>query len=431
MERRKIVSMTAVLVGIVAFVLSDSTLIRFFLMLIVSGFGIAYFRFDILYPFTWLAPSFIVYNISVYIFELLGIREVYSYPIILNSLFLCICTVFFYCVFFVQNKSVRALRDDFLTSGSINTIKKIIYVFAAYLFICIPLFLRSGFSSKLEMNMNGGIFGLGIVSRLFVLLYTVFIIYRTKYDGKFPVRHLIGASVLTLLISLIIGERDVFLSVAINSFFVYYYFYKPPLRKVALFVLVGLVAVVVLGQFRQITNRDEDNTSERTLVESFFGSEFGASAYNFEVILNNPGSWQYQHGKGLIQDIVSSFIPSFIWPVNTPSKEYNKKFNSRVDQGYGAGYSYLAEGYQQWGYVGVFIWSVILMIIIHFLYKKSYNTVFGFAAYIFMIALIIYAMRGDLSYVISPLFKQVFLTYLFLLLLFSWRKRRVPERIPA
>lgn len=421
----KVILLVGIMLGVVFFLSSDSTTTRFIIMFLVTGLGMAYFKFDVLYPFVWLSPAFIIYNISVYVFELMGIKDSPTYPIILNSLFIAICTLFFYCAFFIRQVRISRLKENFLTEKRIGIVKNIMIVLGSYLLLSIFLFLRSGFSSKLEMNLHGGIFGFGIVSRWFTLLFILYVIYKTGIEGIFPYITVLGAVILTILLSLFIGERDIFLMIMMGAFLVHYNFFKAKFLKTFPFVVLGLASVVVLGQFRQITNLDEDHLSdfgEKTLPEMIFGAEFGASAHNFEVILENEYFWEFQNGKGLIQDIEAAFIPSFIMPVKTPSKIYNEQFNSRMSDGYGAGYSYLAEGYQQWGYIGVFVWTLLLIIITHGLYIKSHKTIFGFAAYIFMIALIIYAMRGDLSYVISPLFKQVFISYLILYFLLREKK---------
>jgi oligosaccharide repeat unit polymerase len=394
-------------------------------MFLVTGLGMAYFKFDVLYPFVWLSFAFIIYNISVYVFELMGIKESPTYPIILNSLFIAICTLFFYCAFFMPQVKKKKLKNDFLTEKNARIIKNMMNVLGFYLLICILLFLRSEYSSKLEMNLHGGIFGFGIVSRWFTLLLILYITYKMNKERKFPYITFFCAVILTILLSLFIGERDVFLTVVLGGFLVYNNFFKQHFIKIIPFIIFSFAAVIYLGEYRQITNMSENylfDFADKTLPEKLFGAEFGASAHNFEVILENENQWEFQNGKGLIQDIEATFVPSFILPVKTPSKIYNEQFNSRLSDGYGAGYSYLAEGYQQWGYVGVFVWTLLLIIITHGLYTKSHKTIFGFAAYIFMIALIIYAMRGDFSFVISPLFKQVFISYL--ILYFLLRKKK-------
>lgn len=411
MEINRLISLIIAIIGMMAFFVAETTFMQFCILLVVLFAGLTYFRFNILYPFTWLAPVLVLYNISLYLVELAGYITLPYFPIILKSLFISLSTIFLYCFFFIKEREVETIENGFLNEKRAKVIKYVLFGLGLYLLLCIPLFLVSGFTSKIDMNYHGGLFGFGIVSRWFVLLYTIILIYEFSQKQQFPILLTSASLLLSLALSLVIGERDVVLSIGLSTVFVYSFFRKMQVWKLLAIVFVGLVSVSVLGELKQVTNQEEITIGENDFVVSVFGGEFATSTNNFETLLENRGIWEFENGEGFIRDVAHSIIPSFLYHVDTASQWYNKKFNLRFSDGYGAGFSLLAEGYLQWGYFGVFFISVFLMIIIHALYFFSNRTIYGLASYIFMVSLIAYAMRGDMSFVISPLIKQVLFSY--------------------
>lgn len=390
---------------------TDSLHYHVIILLISTVLGVAYFKGDILYPFTWFSPIVILYNISIYILELLGLRVADHFDTVLNSLYLSVITFFFFCFFFI--KQLPKYQNSFkrLSAGKEKAIFYLMIIFALYLVLCFPVFFMAGYTSKLDMNQKGGIMGFGIFSNLFLLLYLYYFTYRLYKAKSLPKKLLFGAILLSLSISLVIGERELFLTIVLGSFLVYYFFFKVSEKKIILSAIVGVALVAVLGESRQITNQG-GTQSEKTLEEKIFGGEFITSGRNFNTILDDRGGWNYQYGAGLYNDVVHSLIPSFIINVQNTTGWYNERYNTRRDEGFGAGFSFLAEGYMQCGYIGVCLWTILLAWLVRFLYKYSNQSVFGLAIYIFMITDIMYSMRGDFSYILSPLIKQVFFTYL-------------------
>lgn len=228
---------------------------------------------------------------------------------------------------------------------------------------------------------------------------------------KLPFLLILFCMVLSLMVSMIIGERDLMLSAILGTFFVYYSFNKVSKKKIALFGMLGILLVAGSTQVKQISSRS-DSQNEKTLEESVFGGEFITSGRNFNTILDDKNNWNFQYGIGLCYDMIHAVIPSFIIDVPNSTGWYNERYNEMRDEGYGAGFSFLAEGYLQVGYFGVILWAIIISFIMRFLYYHSNKSVFGLAAYIFMISDIMYSMRGDFSYILSPLLKQVLLSYL-------------------
>lgn len=417
-----------VLIGIVLYPFIDlffvnTTIIQLLVILYILVGGICYFSGNILHPFVWLAPFIVLYNVSVYILDILGVREALFISVIFNCTYLSLSTLFLYCAFFIKNSARNSFSYAFLNFRRVKIIGKFLTILGFLLLCYIPLFLKSGYTSKMETNLHGGLPGLGFISKLFIFFYIPYIIYTIRVTGKFPIKVFIYTVLVTLSISLFIGERDIFLTIILCSFLVFYYYFRPSFKKVVLIAVICLGLVPILGMTKQITNKDKIDLGQVNLVAAVFQGEFFSSGHNIEVLLVNQSQWNYQYGKSLLNDIMRALFPPMIFPVQNTTGWFNSHFNGRAYMGYGMGFSYIGEGYLQCGYCGVIIWTIFLALIVHCLYKYSQKSVLGLSIYIFIIPTIIYAMRGDLSYILSPLIKQVLVMYLFMLFLFRGMER--------
>lgn len=401
-----------IIVCAVFYLETNSLNAHFITLIITSLLGIYYFKGDVLYPFTWYTPIVILYNVSIYILELSGLRVAEHFDIVMNSLYASVISFFFYCLMFIKPLP-KYINYFNISNYNGQKILKITFIISIYIMMCIPIFFMLGYSSKMEMNLNGGIPGLGIFSNLFLIFYLCCVTFEIAKYKKIPKKIVCYALALSLSISLIIGERELFLTIILGLFLIYYFYFKISWKKILIFAVLGVFIVSYLGDTRQITNRG-GGSNQKSLEESLFGGEFVTSGRNFNTLLNNRGDWDYQYGMALIYDISHSIVPSFIINVQNTTGWFNEKYNTRRDQGFGAGFSFLAEGYLQCGYLGVVIWTILLGIIVRKIYYNSNKSIFGLSIYIFMITDIMYAIRGDFSYILSPLIKQVLVCYILL-----------------
>lgn len=418
MEKQGVVSLWLFLACSFIYPFLNSVFYEFFMLLFILFLGISYFRFNILYPFVWLASFVFLYNATFCVLDITGLAEIQFSHEILFCTYLSIITLFLFCLVFIRQSGMK-FSYSFMTEWRGNMTKKLLVGLIVIMILYLPLFLKAGYTSKKEMNLDGGLPLFGIVSRLFFIIYALYLTYYVHIKGKFPKLIVIASLLITLAIALIIGERDVFLTIGLLTFLVYYYYFKPSFRVVLLLGAIGLVSVAILQATKQITNKDQVILPTENLFEATFGGEFATSGSNLNILMMNKSSWNYQHGEAIINDLQRSFVPDFLSKKDNSSRWFNKMFNAHLESGYGMGFSYLGEGYVQFGYVGVVLWTILLAIIVLCLYRMAQKELYGFITYIYMMGMILYAMRGDLSYVISPLVKQVLLSYLLLIIYFK------------
>lgn len=421
MEKRNnnIIILFLFFVGVVVYHISGLVGYKLLILIYLIVIGDLYFKIDIMYPFVWLSPFLLLYGTSILILDFLGVRYAAYQETLIDCTYCSIVSFFVGCVLFIQQKKNYKLDLGFFKKKDISFLLKLIYILGFLLLLYIPLFLRSGYTSKQETNLNGGLFGFGLVSRLYILIYIVYTIWYICVHKKYNFKVLVISLSISLLMSLFLGERDVFFTVALCSFMIYCYFFKPSMKFIASFAFVGILMVPILGMTKQITNQSNLDIQQQAILEGVFQGEFLSSGRNIEALLINKNTWEFQHGEALYNDIIRSVFPISLVNVQNSTGWFNAKYNSRRDEGYGAGFSYVGEGYLQGGFVGIVIWMFILVFVVKLLYLRSNKTIYGLAAYIFMSSLIIYALRGDLSYIISPLLKQVFLGYYLIVFLFK------------
>ena len=397
----------------------ETTLMEFVVLSFLLFSGIQFYNFNILHPFVWLAPFIFIYNSSFCLLEIAGFIQIQYIHEILFCTYLSIISLFFCCILFLRKRFVIVFPNGFINEENARLVHFILILLSIMMILYLPLFIKIGYTSKKEMNLEGGLPLFGIISRLYYIIYTIYIVYYCGMNKKMPKKMVIVSMIITLGSALIIGERDVFLTVCLLTFLVYYYYFKVSFKKVLLLAFLGLIAVAIMQSTKQITNADEIELPTNNMFEATFGGEFATSGVNLNVLMSNKGSWKYQNGEAFFKDLKRATIPEFISKSENSTGWYNNLFNDHVDSGFGMGFSYIGEGYLQFGYIGVVIWTVMLFFIVLLLYKGAQMGLYGFVTYIYMIGMILYAMRGDLSYIISPLLKQILLTYILLKFVFK------------
>lgn len=152
-----------------------------------------------------------------------------------------------------------------------------------------------------------------------------------------------------------------------------------------------------------------------------FHTEFKSSSRNLAILMENiPNHINFFYGKGILMDLGRAFIPGFIFPHTTSSTIwFNEIFFPHFFQmGGGVGFSLVGVGYLNYGIVGV----VILFAILGYLIKKLYfnlNNPIILVIYANFLPLFIFALRGDLSVIISQTLKHILLPIILVILIDS------------
>lgn len=396
--------------------LSIMSQLSILLLFLISG--MYFFKFEILHPFVWLSPFIILYNISIIVLYLIDIRNTNISEQLILSMTLALGTLFLY--FAVVSKTYSNLNYKIKTIDSISPkiFKFFFVVLILIIAINIILFLKSGITTKSELSASGEGLNLGYIYKLF-LFTTAFLLLKEILKKKSISLFVFTGFTVSLLIALVLGERDVLMTFVMLGIFIYYVTYKPSKKSLYIIGILSLFLLPVLGYLKNVFTKDVTGMfAEYNAFLAIFNGEFLSAGRNFETVLNTYGQWDFFYGETILWDLARSVIPGFIYTVQNSIGWFNNTFHPDIVAiGRGYGFSFIAEGYINFGYFGIVIWYLILSMVIHFLYKNSQRSTYWFIGYIYMIPYFIYIQRGDLSNFISPLLKQLIVfTILFILL---------------
>ena len=72
----------------------------------------------------------------------------------------------------------------------------------------------------------------------------------------------------------------------------------------------------------------------------------------------------------------------------------------------GQGFSLVAEGYINFGFLGIILVFVLVGLLIKFIYQRSSKNIYYFSFYVVSIPVFMYSIRADLTNILSPIIRQ-------------------------
>ncbi|MDH5919389.1 O-antigen polymerase, partial [Vibrio splendidus] len=214
-----------------------------------------------------------------------------------------------------------------------------------------------------------------------------------------------------LIISLLLGERNVLLSTLIMLLFYFAMVKRVSNNRLIIYSLSIFILIPILGMFKNVFTTDVIVDNDNPMYISLLNGEFRSAGYNLNVILSDDGELLY--GQTVPGDVLRSLVPGFIYKFENAILWYNKKYHSDIlSQGRGYGFSLAGEGYVNFGYVGVFLWFLFISYLVIYIYNRSLYDEKWLVIYLLIVPTFIYALRGDLSTILSPTLKQIVLPFI-------------------
>lgn len=370
-------------------------------------------KFELTHPSVWLIPFLYLYHFSVVILNEVGdYRVYYSYEVLIIG-WLTILTASLWIA--AQAKSGGSHRPALSISAELPIRRGIArWAFWISLSACIihnAIFFTSGVTAKAEWNQ------LGLSDYQFVyggllLSYAILLVTDIQGRGQVPWRLIGGMIVFTSIVLLNIGERDVLLRTILITGFVLYLKFRP---SVPVAVGLGSIAVAIIPLMGKVKNmlvsgRGIELVDDRGFVIGFLRGEFMSAGRNIDTIVSHNDSWTPFLGETFLWDATRSIVPAFVMKIDNSVSWFMKMFHPdilAIGQGYG--FSLAAEGYINFGYVGVILVYCVVSWLIAWLYNRSYSGSLGMIVYVLAAPLFVYATRGDMSSILSPLLKQILL----------------------
>ncbi len=433
-------------------------IIAFFIFSIFAAFSV---KFDILHPYMWFIPCFVMYSIASPLLLELGTHpynsfgghpiRVFDHGKVLNLHFIAMIAA----SFFITPAVNKPYHD--LTSERFAILKKgVSWIFIISLLLCISHVVGNkmmGFTGKGDMVLSRNplskfSFAFNIVN---VCASIYLLEYLVKKETSKMVRFVTFASVLLFISFLLSGHRNIMYRFFVMFIMLYCSYKKISLKKLliifSLFV-VGMFAATQLENLKMALLREyvpmrryiniESQLGLATLspykvwilqtLTSILGTELMTSSNVLAIIVYNvPRNLPFLYGSGFLYDIVRAVAPGFLfyWEAVSTASHYHKLlFPNLYYAGHGPGFSLVAAGYANFGLIGVTGLFSFYGYILKRLYAWYSKSLIGFIFYINFIAIGIIAIRTDLSAPISQSWKHILLP-LGVMLLIGTMTRRV------
>ena len=399
-----------------------------------TSFGIA--RGDLLHPYAWYAPLFVLYSASVPTLVWVGNME---HSEALQHVTLLQWTALSTLLLVVgppkrtrsiarpRPPAVRLLQPPATALLIISAVASVPYVMTI---------LQGEFASKFEILLSDSIW---------LRLTPAFSLLSLSYAVLLAIGFLAGRSNALLITAtvgwtgfafLVSGERDVLMRVAWISVFLYHALVRPLTSRTIL--LIGLGAIVVLPVLGDLKNAlitpDPISVSFDDPIAKVLSDEFVTAGRNLQVLVENSHAWSFFEGRTILWDIQRAIIPNAVFPEAglTPTDWFNTLFyDDLVSRGGGVGFTLVGEGYMNFGWLGVVVWFAITGGFLRVLYQRSARDVLWLAIYVVAMPLAIYAVRADLAALLSQFGKHILLPAVALRATAAMMRTVVPVRVAA
>lgn len=366
-------------------------------------------RLDLLHPYTWYCPLFLLYGVSTPILVWLDIKpdggSVHE-TVLMEWLALCS---------FLLAAGFRKRREP-SSPKVVPGMEKPAWIMLLAMFAVTGAYLayiwRTGLTSKFEIMLSTSPLGrLNPAFSVLALAYGI-LLAASLARKRIPWRLVLAVIGWHLFSFLITGERGILLRVLWITFFLVHILYRRiPNRTLAAVAVCGVLVLPLMQELKNVFIRDTplSLTAANPLVGAL-GDEFLAGSENLQTVIENPPR-HYYWGATLWWDVKQAFLPGFLFPSGTgpaPTIRFNEEFFPEVvAQGGGRGFSLVAEGYMNFGAAGVILWFLLLGGFVGYLYRKSSNNVVWLTMYIVAMPLIVYVTRADLSNLFSQFGKHI------------------------
>lgn len=390
---------------------------------------IIFLQCDVKHPLVLFLTIFILYQISfpilnndgIVIYEKVNLNQNYY-------IYSWLATISF-IVFFGKMTKINYKGENIHSEININYIKIPYAILSGIAIISSICIIKLGYQSKYEISQNSSmilVLGNMAYTTLIPLTLYFFISANIKKKNK------IAFGTITLLLMLFgvftFGERDYIINYLIELIIYYFTVNRIKMHKI---IIIGLVCVLFLSTSSSLKmlwlsdrykNTAEDNLN---IIQKFLNSDFASAGFNFNYILNNCETKLY--GKSYVYDFLSPVddILIFVKKYSATNWYQQEYWSTRKT---GLGFSILAEGYLNFGVIGIFIEMFLLARMIKFMYKISNKNSYYYILYIGFMTLAMYSCRESLANIISPFVKYHVLIAIFIYLISNGRKDKTNEK---
>ncbi|UOQ45391.1 oligosaccharide repeat unit polymerase [Halobacillus salinarum] len=405
------------------FILFTSSVIIDICSLIFLVFSsIIVIKFDIMHPYTWYLPFFLLYSISQPLLVILG-WSIYNEEIMNSALIMQWVAMSVFIIVITPKKrkyNLNKYNEKIRKAHNLIPITKIVYTISL---IMISFYLISiiGSGAKVKVDITQGVASnnLNSFASLAYMSFGLLYSYELIKNNKIPKMLTIITVAWTLVTFLISGERDILLKFIWCISLLYFLVQSISKYKIVIMGFLGVSIIPILQNFKNFGLTGETRGfSSSSFIIDFLRSEFNSAGDNLNLVISNFNWDNFLLGRSLIWD----FKRVFFYMGESTTQWFNETFY--LDSVHGQGFTIVGEGYVNLGVIGVIIWFLIISFIVRVLYLNSTLNIIWLNIYILSMPMFIYVTRADFANLLSGVFKQIILPLVVLYLVKIILERR-------
>ena len=413
------------------------------LVAVIAGFiifvvlGCVSAQFDISHPFIWFNVVFMLYSLATPILNLQGEYYYYKKYAPFFNYYQMIMAQFLAVLAFSIAVTPKVVSYDIelykLTEKTDPIYRGSYYLLIISIIISIVsliTIIKSGIVIKTELiTRYNPVYGLSFMWNILDVALITILLQKRLQANKLPLRFIIimtGYITFALLIS---GERGpLFRYLLVLAILIHILFKKLKLRYFLLAILLGAYMGTILGAFKMFLLTDLRladmpgilDLQRSNIMNKILEGEFRSAGENLGVVLQMvPSSISYLYGRLMFNDLIRAFIPGFLFARETfhhTSLWFNETFFGRAyGTGMGMGFSLVGYGYVNFGYPGIVGLFLGLGWITKKLYHKAGHSNIYLIVYLSFIAVLISAIRADLTSIVSQGWKHILVPILLMI----------------
>ena len=394
----------------------------YWLFLVISIFTLTlcviYAKLDFCHPYCNILPIFVLYQVAFPILFHNGVKVFNPVPI--NELYYVyswIASVLF--IIFLGNMK-NTINYEFKKMEKNNNRKFLIIIYIALVIFSIGasiVALSKGYASKHELAVDGNFFvKVGMMAYVALIPVTMLLFFDNNSTKK-EKYIFFGNTLLIMFIGMMtLGERNYVFNFIIFAFLIIMSFKKISVKNKIILITAMVAFVSISPNLKMFFSKENiytDTKREENIILRFLNSDFASAGYNFNYLLTQKENYEFKYGSTYVYDFLSPIddIVSSVKKLNCTSW-YQKEFWSTRKTG--LGFTMIGEGFLNFGVIGIIISMFILAKIVRYLYLNSNKNLYYYLTYIAVINYSMYACRGSLANIISPVFKYYILLYIFI-----------------
>ena len=381
---------------------------------------------DVSHPLVIYSFFFLFYSISFPVLGLASIKLVDED--VLQKVVICEAlgfTAFSFGVFLCSSKIPQRVLFNYKNHSLHYKLKPyrvpLLLLLIVFLLSLFPLFKITslGLINKQEITKSGEFF-LRTYSIFYpLILYIVAFVICQFEQGKERYSYIVMAiSIVYFIVVLgITGERDVLFYLVLMLLI-----YLSDIRKkfsgglVLGILLAGVILLPVSHMLKGYIIAEDKSNFDTILDNGFIGllqGDFASAGNNLYNIIYYTN--EYHNGERFINDIYRVFS-SNLFGINegaiSSTKWYHMYFLNT--NGAGRGFSIVAEGYLDFGYIGIILLMGMIGFFLQVLYRYRYLNSLMYVYYIFTLITACYCIRADMANFISNSIKFGLIPLLFI-----------------